>query len=384
MASLSKLLASIGVVGCAFALSACSGKSVAPGVDGALPAEDALPAQGVRAPQAIVRAGGAVDMAYVATVDTFQHYSILGFPASTSGSATPSIVLDGPLTGFNNSISNLASDAAGDLYVQTQAANLEGAAIEEFPPGANGNVAPSRVLNIETVSASLGPGQPQQALNIAPGSIAADSKGYLYVAASLEPPPPFTSYAMAVLVYAPGAQGNDAPAKILDQQSVSTPLSGNAITVAVNASDDVYVAQKTGTTNAFVSEYSSFGAGNHLLATSPSSWGPAYSPAVLAVGPRSGTVFAGVAVHRGAYFFVSGNPQLTKILGYVRPSAPEVSEIAIDSSDELFTFSEDFSVGYVNTIEVYRASADGTAPPIRKISETGLTSLITIVPASHP
>jgi hypothetical protein len=330
----------------------------------------------VRAAQSSARAASGSDTAYVASFQEGK-FSILGFPASTSGSVSAFINISGPLTGVTQYIGYLASDAAGDLYALTQAADLEGEAIEEFPPGANGNVAPSRVLNVETATAPLGPGQPPQALHVMPFSIAADSKGDLYVAAWLEPPAPFTSFVMAVLVYAAGANGDDAPAKILDQQFVSTPLYQNNISLAVNASDDLYVAQKTGTTNAFASEYSPFGTGNKLLATSTSSWGPGYGPGDIAVGPVSGTVYACVGARSGD-FFVAGNAQLTKILGYIKgngyPDELTGGEFALDSSDEVFTFA-------IDGLEVFRASANGTAPEIRNIDVPFATPSITIVHA---
>lgn len=68
---------------------------------------------------------------------------ITEYPTSAVNDASPTAVISGPLTGLKNP-QTMAEDNAGNLYVSDFVAN----AIFVFAPGANGNVAPIRTINI--------------------------------------------------------------------------------------------------------------------------------------------------------------------------------------------------------------------------------------------
>jgi sugar lactone lactonase YvrE len=73
---------------------------------------------------------------------------ILGFPPNSNGDVSPNLAISGASTGLKNP-TGLALDGSGNLYV----ANSEWppcrcrASIEEFAAGANGDVAPRRVIS---------------------------------------------------------------------------------------------------------------------------------------------------------------------------------------------------------------------------------------------
>src|SRR5665213_3176111 len=114
------------------------------------------------------------------------------FSASAIGNATPIRLIQGPLTQIDEA-RQIALDAAGNLYV----ANQGDGSILVFAPGANGNVAPARVISTGAINGSTG--------------IAADASGNVYAVTYF----PSDLNSAVIVEYAAGATGNAAPVKVI-------------------------------------------------------------------------------------------------------------------------------------------------------------------------
>jgi len=93
----------------------------------------------------VVNAAGEI---FVANSDA---NTIVGFPVGSTGNVSPNVVIGGSNTGLASPL-GLAIDNAGDLYVANCGTSCAfgppgPTSIEEFAAGANGNIAPIRVIS---------------------------------------------------------------------------------------------------------------------------------------------------------------------------------------------------------------------------------------------
>jgi sugar lactone lactonase YvrE len=108
---------------------------------------DARPVATIAGPQTGITSASAiaVDSAgaiYVANVSG----SVVIFPPGASGNIPPQRSISGSNTGLTGP-NGIAVDAAGNIYVSNYANGGEAGSIVVFPPGANGNVAPSAIIS---------------------------------------------------------------------------------------------------------------------------------------------------------------------------------------------------------------------------------------------
>ncbi len=143
-----------------------------------------------------------------ATVLTLGTSANLTAPAvlhTLAGSNTGLLPLD-RFDEFHNAISVAVNPVTGEIFVYTYANATQSQQISVFPAGADGNVAPSRVIS--------GPNTLFGAPGLKNNKIAVGADGSLYVAESNN----------MILVFAPGASGNAAPSQVI----FDTTAPGNA------------------------------------------------------------------------------------------------------------------------------------------------------------
>ena len=143
---------------------------------------------------------------------------ILVFAANASGTVKPVASIGGVSTTIL-SPSAIAFDSRGDLLIANEGRQGEGASITVFASKARGDIAPARRIAGPATSLSD------------PVAVAVDSHGAIYV---------IDAAARDVLVFAPGASGNQAPVRRL-------AIAGyTARELAIGADDEVYVFASDG------------------------------------------------------------------------------------------------------------------------------------------
>jgi hypothetical protein len=143
---------------------------------------------------------------------------ILMFAADASGAAKPSSSIGGASTAILSPTA-IAFDSRGDLVVANEGRQGVGASITFYAPEARGDAAPER-----TIAGTL------TALSD-PVAVAADSQGATYV---------IDAAARDVLVFGPGASGNQAPVRRL------AIVGYTARELAIGLDDDVFVFASDG------------------------------------------------------------------------------------------------------------------------------------------
>ena len=165
--------------------------------------------------------GGSVPCA---TCGIGSHAGILVFAAGATGDTAPlqtiapAVYPDVDNTGLDTSDMNVAVDASGNIYTAPGCDSK----ILVFAPNANGNVAPARVITGDKTQLGCNEG------------MAFDGAGNLYVANGVYS----GSLAPSVTVYPPGANGNVAPIAMISGDK--TGLYGAALRIALDNSGWLY------------------------------------------------------------------------------------------------------------------------------------------------
>jgi hypothetical protein len=152
--------------------------------------------------------------------------SVTIYRAGSNGDDAPMARIRGSKTGLKNSQA-IALDSQGYIYVSNQGENEKPDTITVYTPGSKGNVAPARVIS--------GPAT----LLSAPEGIAVDSSGRLFVSSGAAGPAQSSN--AAVLIFAPGSNGNVAPFASIDCDCAKLHTPG-AITLGSNG--NVYVTTR--------------------------------------------------------------------------------------------------------------------------------------------
>jgi hypothetical protein len=266
--------------------------------------------------------------------------SVLSWRIDANGNVAPSAVISGSNTGLSNQSRGLAADAQGNLYVTS------GTSISVFAASANGNVAPLRVIQGSNV---LGPTTNGYGLSSA---IAVDGQGQI-----------FAGGVGVIEVFAAGANGNAAPARLMTGSNVTDPsamaldgpdlyVSDGGVVHVFDAGANGNVTSKrtltvTGPTAAsFTNVQLAFdGSGNLYLPvaslsapTAANTWVAVYAPTATSPSP----VLTGAAT------------ELTAATG-----------VALDPQGNIFVANADPGAA---AIVVFVAGASGGATPIRNVS----------------
>jgi sugar lactone lactonase YvrE len=250
--------------------------------------------------------------------------SVTIYRAGSNGDDAPMARIRGSKTGLKNSQA-IALDSHGYIYVSNQGENEKPDTITVYTPGSKGNVAPVRVIS--------GPAT----LLSAPEGIAVDSSGRLFVSSGAAGPAQSSN--AAVLIFAPGSNGNVAPFASIDCDCAKLHTPG-AITLGSNG--NVYVTTRnldTGT--AGVAVFSQ----NDQQTSNPLNLEPilVHNP----TGPPTTEGYQGQC--------------LTPILSIAgdKTRIADPGGIAVDPDGNMYVTSSDSS----NSIGVFKAGADGDVAP---------------------
>jgi hypothetical protein len=197
------------------------------------------------------------------------------FAPDANGNVAPIRTIAGPNTGFiyPATVWGTAIDAAGDLWaVVVNLSTFTNGYLEEFAPGANGNVAP-----IATIAGS-------NALNNNSDTVAIDAAGKIHQAI----------YGISLLTFAPGSNGNVAP--ILDISGSNAFPSSGLYQMAFDANGNQYVAQQSAAGTDGIYGWSLSATGN-------------VAPTFSLVGANTtlNTHVRGIAFDAGGYMYVSNS-----------------------------------------------------------------------------
>jgi Beta-propeller repeat len=143
------------------------------------------------------------------------------FAPNASGAFAPSKTIVGPLTGISNNASQMATDAAGNLYIAS-GPNISPGSIEIFSSAATGNVAPTATLAGANTTIDNAQG------------VAVDTAGNIYVSSSgLNGP-------ATILKFSAGSSGNVAPVQAITGDPNSMGSVGN---LRVDSTGNLYVVE---------------------------------------------------------------------------------------------------------------------------------------------
>ena len=275
-------------------------------------------------------------------------YSVAVYPPGSDGQVAPSMVITGAATGLDVP-QGIALDATGNIYVVNDGSNNGDAdSVTVYPAGSSGNVAPSAVIS--------GPGT---GLNL-PDGIAIFS-GKIYVS---------NFGNNSVTVYPVGSTGNTAPSATIS--GFSTGLSGpNGI--ALDSGGKIYVSNDS---NNSVTVYAAGSSGNTApSATISGSNTGLETPAGLAL--FAGNIYVAATGNSVTVYPATSNGNVapsTTISG--SGTALDMADrIALDSAGKIYVANHGSQDGGSDTVTVYPAGSTGNATPSAIINRAFALSL---------
>ncbi|HEV2171775.1 MAG TPA: NHL repeat-containing protein, partial [Candidatus Binatus sp.] len=253
--------------------------------------------------------------------------SVTIYRAGSKSDDAPMARISGPKTKLSYSQA-LALDSHGYIYVSNQSQDRNPDTITVYSPGSNGNVAPARVISGSATLLS------------APEGIAIDSSGRLFVSSSAAEAP--QSYGAAVLIFAPGSNGNVAPFASIDCDCAKVRTPG---AIALDSRGNLYVTTRwnsdTGTAGvAAFTEQGRSGTDDHLYLDSIVEHHPTGPPTIEGYKGQCLTPILRIA----------GN----------RTGISDPGGIAVDSDGNMYVTN---SGAGENSIGVFKANAEGNVAP---------------------
>ena len=271
------------------------------------------------------------------------------FAAGASGNVAPLRVIQGAATGLNNPWAG-SFDAAGNLYVTSR----QNFSVVEFAPGAGGNVAP-----VATISgaATLLPSQ------FGPEGIAVDSAGNINVSV-------LDNGGNRILSFAPGANGNVAPAHSNTGSQACAPVG-----LAVDSARNVYaIGNYAGCPQ--ITEFSPGADGNAIplaVITGPATGlGSANSEAQGIAVDSAGNIYASNSLYDTITVYApgaNGNAAPTRTIARGMPTLSGPRGVAFDAAQNMYIANQGS-----NSVAVFAGGASGNIAPLRTVqgNATGL------------
>ncbi len=275
------------------------------------------------------------------TPSTSRHWTswVTVYDSVAAGDAVPVRILRIYTPGLSHP-TGIAVDRVGYLYVLSEVNfQQDSGSVMVFDRGADGNIAPLRVL----AGPTTGLRRPQ--------GLAVDRHGYLYVFN-----PPDRNLADTVLVFAPGASGDTGPCRILGGEPTGT---ANPVAVAVDRRSRLYVASIAAGNSVRVFDATASGAPPLRRIVGSPDWmlDGMYSPNRLAIGAGDSLYVRSI---RNLSVYAP-----TDTLGPSRTffyNAPEI--FALGRQDTLYAWSAE-------TVKVYPPGYTGAGHAVRTLNVAG-------------
>jgi hypothetical protein len=255
--------------------------------------------------------------------------NILAYPANGNGNLTPTINITGAATGIQNPV-GFALDLSGNIY----AANDSGTSIMIFPAGSNGNVPPTILGGADSL---IGPAE----------GIHVDKNGTIYVSS-------FGSNDVAI--FPAGSYGDAIPTRFI--QGGLTGLAG-PVGLTTDANLNLWVANSGGS----IVEFAPNASGN----ATPLGIIPANATTTL-IEPESVSIDSNGRLVVGDYGDGTVKIFAAGATGTVAPVQVIISGLGtltagLDASNKIYAIGPS-----ANILNVYAASASGSATPLNAIS----------------
>jgi len=300
--------------------------------------------------------------------------SIVVFKPGSSGNIKPIATISGFATGLGQTVTGLAVDGAGNIYVSSiltilapvptpvprqktpsgagkPASNYTQYQIQSFAAGSNGNVAP-----IATIA-----GDATGLYNTDGGNgIAVSAAGEIYSA---------NAGANSVTVYAPGSSGNVSPVATLSRGDAGV---GDVMGVAFDKAGNIYGLQRTAETTDSISEWAAGSTDSPPLRTLDFPPPVDNTPLGLAV-DTAGNIYVGMPPPSGGLAGGSllefaagseGNAQPARTISGSNTGIGLPTAIAVDQAGNAYVSSWSDSGG----VSVFSPSDDGNATPSQLIA----------------
>lgn len=289
--------------------------------------------------------------------------SIKAFPLSSSGNVAPVRVIAGSATGLTD-VLDIATDANGSLYV-VNGDTVATSSIRIFSAGANGNIAPVRVIAGPQTDFLLGQ------------SVAVDQLGHIF-AGEIDRPLGFNGRYDAprkLLRFPPNADGNVAPEAVMATGVVKHIIFDSSGRNLVESEDTFEPSTEYSAIETFPRDFTSTSRavyGVSYTGGQPIADDPTTASYYVAFGGSEPVILPRQPIHivryaeseNGSFGPYPAHPPvaLSRLL-----SACNVRGIAVDAAQELVTTG---STGLCDmpAINFYAARVSGSVPPLRTIA----------------
>jgi len=261
--------------------------------------------------------------------------SLSTYPATSTGTVTPTTYLVGAATTISSNSLGLSYDHSGNLWV----ANFAIPDVLEFSGSATGNTAPTNTLSGANTTF------------VEPSAVCVTSSGTIYVA---------DYSADAIDIFSAGATGNVAPATRI--VGAATGLNGPG-GISVDSNGNIWVANYTGDS---IEEFSSSATGNASPTVTISGGATTLSEPWELARDRSGNIW--VANHLAGTIDEFASSATGNVAPMNSITLAGATGVALDARGYIYT------VNASTAIYVYAPGATGAATPAQTITSADISN----------